>query len=412
MDPVRPGLSLSPRLAAEPGLRFLGYLALLPAGALDLEAAVDRAIADNPVLERSPGQHCATCGLYCTGSRCPACSSTARPVDLAAPGDWRADLLRDAGLELPAAVLPLLAAVVDALDDHGFLTDPPAGAGPRDLAAVIAALRAVGPRGIAAGSALDCVRVQATALVAEGTVPQLVADLAGGWLEAVAEGRYDEIADALGVQQAEVAAAVAVLRERTRPFVALEGGAARARPTDVVFTVGRDDCLRVHVAGAEALGVRRAEGALPDDPEARRWWAPYRDDAGRLLAAIEARATMLARVAEILAARQRGFIRHGASHHVPLGRSDVARELSVHPSTVGRAVAHKVARCPDGRTIELADFFGRGTSLRERVREVLAAHPGATDADLAAVLTSAGVPVARRTVAKYRSLTNPASPHG
>lgn len=407
---MQSGPHLTASLTTGQGLRFAHYLALLPAGALDLEAAVTSAVAGNPVLERTPGRHCPWCGLYGAPGPCAACATTARSDEVAAPVDWRAELLLEARIELPASLHTLLGELVDTLDDHGFLPEPP-DADPADVARVVAGLRAVGPPGVASRSALDCVRVQALDLVAGGEAPALLVPVATRWLEAVAEGRYADIARAEGTTEAAVLAAVAVLRARTRPFVALAGAGPRARPTDVVFGGSGDGPLRVHVAGPAALGLRRVDDPLPADPEARRWWAPYRTEAGRLLAAVEARATMLARVAESLAVHQEGYIRHGPAHHVPLRRSELARELDVHPSTVGRAVAHKVARCPDGRLVDLARFFGGTTSLAERVRAALEEGTGTTDADIAARMTAAGVPIARRTVAKYRALlANPGSP--
>lgn len=408
---LRPGLEITPRLAAEPGLRFLSYLALLPAGSVDLEAAIERAVATNPALERVPGRHCPGCGLYGVGERCAACSATARPPDLAAPVDWRGDLIHEARLELPRRLHELMTTTVEALDDHGFLHRTPPGVDDGDLQAVITGLRVVGPPGIAASSPVDCVRVQADRLAALGEVPVLVAVLAADFLDAVAEGRHAEISAATGASVAAVEQAVSVLRERVRPFVLLDGGSDRARPTDVVFVVDASGTVRAHVADAGAFGVRQVLDPLPGDPEARRWWAPYRDEAGRLLAAIEARATMLGRVAGLLAEEQAGFILQGRAAHRPLRRHDLARMLSVHPSTVGRAVQDKVARCPDGRLLPLSVFFGRTTSLLEQVSAAVADHPGATDAEIAERLAASGVPLARRTVAKYRLLAaNPASP--
>jgi RNA polymerase sigma-54 factor len=74
-------------------------------------------------------------------------------------------------------------------------------------------------------------------------------------------------------------------------------------------------------------------------------------------------------------------------------------------------VCGKVARCPDGRMVPLADFFGSGRSSGQRVMAALAAHPGAVDREIAELLSRTGDSIARRTVAKYRELgTNPPSP--
>ena len=395
---------MTPRLETKPGLRLLSYLALLPATAVELDAAADRAVADNPFLERRPWRTCPTCGLATTNERCPACAQSHWTTEPEATEDWRDELLHDAATELPGTLRPALHAVVASLDDHGLLTSPP-DLPPGSTAAVVAGLRLVGPPGIAATSPLDCVRVQAAALAAAGLVPALVADLADRWLPEIAEERYADIATATGTDEPAVLDAVAVLRDRTRPFVSLPGRAARSAPTDVVFTLPeRDGPVVAHVAEPASVGLGLVTDALVDDDEARAWAAPHRDAADRLLAAIAARGQMLRRVAEELAGRQRDFIVEGPVRHRALLRRDVAAALSVHPSTVGRVVTGKVSRCPDGRLVPLGQFFGTVRSTHARVAAAIEAHPDATDRQVAELLALTGTAIARRTVAKYRAM--------
>ena len=411
MERPGPTLGVTPRLATRPGLRMLSYLALLPAGTVELDAVVERAVAANPLLERLPWRRCPTCGLATTAERCAACSTAHWDSEPVAGADWRSELLRDAAADLPSALHDALEVVVGSLDEHGLLPRPP-DVEPEVLALVIGGLRLVGPPGIAARSPVDCVRVQAAALVAAGSAPALVARLAERWLPEVAEELYAEIADAERTTESAVRAGVEALRSRTRPFVSLSGAAPRSAPTDVVFTrPDRDGPVVAHVAGPGSLGVGRVHDLAADTPEARAWVAPHRDAADRLLAAIAARGHMLQRVADELARRQEAFIVEGATMHAPVRRREVAASLAVHASTVGRVVAGKVARCPDGRIVALADFFGAAPSTRVRVAAAMVAHPGATDREVAEILTGTGHAIARRTVAKYRAeLANGTSP--
>ena len=404
-------MGLTPRLEARPGLRLLSYLSLLPASAVELDATIDRAVVDNPLLERVPWRACPTCGLATAGDRCPACATARWQVEPVAAPDWRTELLGDAAAELPTGLRPALELVVAALDDHGLLPVAP-DLDPETLAAVLVGVRTAGPPGIAAASPVDCVRVQAAALVEDGRASALVCEVADHWLPEVAEERYLEVAGALGVHESEVRAAVDVLRADTTPYVALPGGPTRSAPTDVVFThPDADGPVVAHVADAASAGLGMVPDLLPGSPDARAWLAPHRAAASRLLAAVSARGHMLQRVADQLALRQHDFILHGPSRHLPLRRHEVAVALSVHPSTVGRVVSSKLARCPDGRLVPLPGFFGSVESNRVRVAAALAAHPGATDREVAAVLSREGTTIARRTVAKYRSLAaNPASP--
>ena len=154
---------------------------------------------------------------------------------------------------------------------------------------------------------------------------------------------------------------------------------------------------------ADELGIRVADDFGHLDGDARAWLAPHREAAARLVAAVDARSRMLTLVAQVLAVRQRTWLLEGRDHR-SLRRAEVASELGVHPSTVGRAVSAKVARCPDGRVLSLERCFGSGPSTLERVASAIAAAPTATDAAVAAELGRLGTPLARRTVAKYRAL--------
>ncbi|MFR6379962.1 MAG: hypothetical protein ACLUNZ_09285 [Evtepia sp.] len=94
----------------------------------------------------------------------------------------------------------------------------------------------------------------------------------------------------------------------------------------------------------------------------------------------------------------------------PLLRRDLADQLEVHPSTVTRALAHKYLQCRQG-LFPTAYFFGRATGAGEvsaqqakaallsriRAEDLKAQRPAPTEA-----LAGEGMPLARRTVAKYR----------
>lgn len=402
MERSGPELSVIPRLDARPGLRLLSYLALLPAGAVEFDETIERAVAENPLLERLAWHSCATCGLATVADRCAACASAHWSFEPEAAIDWRADLLRDTAAELPPTLRPVLELVMAALDEHGLMTEAP-DAPEEAIALVIAALRGSGPPGIAARSRVECVRVQAAELVASGEVTPLVGELADHWLAEVAEERFADIAASTGATESAVLDAVGSLRARTRPYVTLAGGGTRSAPTDVVFAQPEPGApLVAHVA--DGVGLVLVSDIPMLTPEARAWATPHREAAQRLAAAVAARGHMLQLVADQLAVRQRAFIERGEQEHAHLRRQEVAAALGVHPSTVGRVVVGKVARCPDGRQVPLAGFFGGETSIRARVASALAAFPGASDRELAETLTATGNPIARRTVAKYRAL--------
>jgi RNA polymerase sigma-54 factor len=134
-----------------------------------------------------------------------------------------------------------------------------------------------------------------------------------------------------------------------------------------------------------------------------------------LLKSLEARGETLLKVARCLIKQQAGFLEFGDSALRPLTLREVAAEVGLHESTVSRAIARKYARTPRG-TMPLRAFFASGidtggggetssTAIQAMIRQLIEAEnprKPLSDARLAESLKATGIPVARRTVAKYR----------
>ncbi len=80
-------------------------------------------------------------------------------------------------------------------------------------------------------------------------------------------------------------------------------------------------------------------------------------------------------------------------------------ELEVHESTISRAVANKAVQLPNKKIIPLASFFDRSLNVRTVLKEIITHETSPlSDSDLVDMLSERGYDVARRTVAKYRSI--------
>ncbi|MGN6222557.1 MAG: RNA polymerase factor sigma-54, partial [Pseudoxanthomonas sp.] len=96
----------------------------------------------------------------------------------------------------------------------------------------------------------------------------------------------------------------------------------------------------------------------------------------------------------------------------------------LHESTVSRAIARKYVRTPRG-TLPMRAFFASGidtdgggeassTAIQAMIRRLVEnenPRKPLSDAKLADLLKASGIPVARRTVAKYREALNILSSH-
>ena len=89
----------------------------------------------------------------------------------------------------------------------------------------------------------------------------------------------------------------------------------------------------------------------------------------------------------------------------PLTRAEVATRLNLDEGTVSRATANKYALLPNGRLIPMSDFFDSSLSLKDVLRELIALEEPRrrlSDEELARLMQARGMPMARRTVTKYR----------
>ena len=102
---------------------------------------------------------------------------------------------------------------------------------------------------------------------------------------------------------------------------------------------------------------------------------------------------------------QRQFILKGDAYIKPVTRARLSEELGVHESTVSRAVASKSVQLPNNRIIPLAKLFDRSLHIRTALKQIIEQETKPlSDTQIADLLKKRGHSVARRTVAKYRSM--------
>ncbi|MHC5036568.1 MAG: RNA polymerase factor sigma-54 [Planctomycetota bacterium] len=138
-----------------------------------------------------------------------------------------------------------------------------------------------------------------------------------------------------------------------------------------------------------------------------------------LIESIEQRQNTLYRVACEIFQVQRPFLDHGITKLRPLKMQTVADALSIHVSTVSRAIAEKYAQTHRG-IYPLKFFFSGGTtnadgkdlsrvSVKVKVKDIVDHEDKSrplSDEEIADQLKKVGLNVARRTVTKYRKMLN------
>ena len=135
-----------------------------------------------------------------------------------------------------------------------------------------------------------------------------------------------------------------------------------------------------------------------------------------LVKSLHQRATTILKVATEIVRQQDGFFVHGVQALRPLVLRDIAEAIEMHESTVSRVTSNKFIASPRG-IYELKYFFTpaiassaggdahSAESVRHRIKALIDAEaPEAilSDDRIVEILTSEGMDIARRTVAKYR----------
>ena len=131
-----------------------------------------------------------------------------------------------------------------------------------------------------------------------------------------------------------------------------------------------------------------------------------------ILQCISSRRGTLLNITKALTQRQQDFFEKGPGYLRPLKLSDVAEELGIHESTVSRGIRDKYIQCSWG-IYPMSYFFSRGilseeapdkikSCIRKWIKNEDKKKPF-SDQKIADLFKQQGIPISRRTVAKYRT---------
>lgn len=159
--------------------------------------------------------------------------------------------------------------------------------------------------------------------------------------------------------------------------------------------------------------------ASHESPETYKFLKDKMKKAFWFLRSLDQRNQTIYKVAKYIVEKQKDFLEKGIEFIKPLTLMELAREIGVHESTVGRVVANKYMLTPRG-VFPLKYFFHKSlvgdygqeiSSLRikERIKKLVEhedkKHP-LSDIEIIEILAKENFKIARRTVAKYRMQLN------
>jgi RNA polymerase sigma-54 factor len=330
-------------------------------------------------------------------------------------------------MDKPDAIKANATLIIGMLDSRGYLDvslDELAeelGIAVEGLEDALAAVQECEPVGVGARDLRECLLLQLSPTDDSHAVARRIVSR---YLEALARGQLEGIARQLSVPLAEVESAVKLIRALNPT-----PGKTFEEQKMVTQTVTPDVVIRRNAEGG--FDIELVEQSLPRlriSPYCRRMieqgdlsktdLAYIRSRiraASFLIDGLEKRGSTLRRIAEEIIRYQHRFLRGEESEIRPLTMAKVASFIGVHDTTVSRALSEKYIATPVG-VLPMKEFFCMGyrcddgsamtpEMVRQRIKQMIldeAPEAPIKDETIAAQLRESGVPVARRTVAKYR----------
>jgi len=408
-------LRLSQHLALTPQLQQ--SIRLLQLSTLELNAEIDQALQENPLLERDDPGEPATFSLGAANDAqataqtvAPAASDERTEHQEPRGGDdegWGMDFsgshgqrdpndddldsgesqaastsLREhlgaqvAMTQLPDRERALVGFLIEALNDDGYLTQPldelidllvaeddeAREALLEELGIALRHLQNLDPPGIGARSAKECLSLQLACLPPSAT-RKLALRIVGEHLEHLAARDFARIKKSLGCNDDELRPAQDLIRSlNPRP-------GAQYAPVDTRYVVPDVAVKKLHgrwvvSLNREAMPRLRINRLYADILQRHRGGnsssaglASQLQEAKWLIKNVQQRFDTILRVSQAIVDRQRAFFDHGEVAMRPLTLREIAETVSLHESTISRVTTQKYLASPRG-IYELKYFFG------------------------------------------------------
>ena len=319
--------------------------------------------------------------------------------------------------------------IIGNIDDNGFLQSTPeemalnSGIPREDFEKMLPLIQSFYPAGVGARDLRECLLIQ---LHRQGKEQSLEYKIVSEQMEDLGRRRFPEIARRIGISVEDVQkAADKIARLNPRP-----GQVFAAAPQNYVLPdvmVEKVDGDYQISSNNEQIPHLRISNLYKDiiasgnaqTSEVKDYIRDKIRSGKFLIRSIHQRQQTILNIARQIVARQRDFLEHGPSQLKPMTMGEVADAVGLHETTVSRAVSGKYMATPQG-VFEMKYFFTSGyqtatgeslsnTSVKEAVLDLVKHENGVaplSDHEIVEILGERGIPIARRTVAKYRTELN------
>ncbi len=316
--------------------------------------------------------------------------------------------------------------LIDAVDDGGYLRAETSEVAERlgcDSALVervLGVIQGFDPVGVAARDVRECLMIQ---LKDQNRYDPAIAALLDN-LPLLAKRDLTSLRRLCGVDDEDLREMIAEVRGLTpKPGAAFGGEPSSPVAPDVFVREGLGGMWLVELNSDALPRVlmdqryhAQVSGQSRTDQE-KTFVADCLAQASWLIKSLDQRARTILKVSSEIVRQQDAFLAFGVQHLRPLNLKTVAEAIGMHESTVSRVTSNKYLATPRG-VFEMKFFFtsaiassegGEAHSaegVRDRIRRLIDTEAREADVHsddaIVDLLKTAGVDIARRTVAKYR----------
>src|SRR2546421_785442 len=318
--------------------------------------------------------------------------------------------------------------IIGNIDDNGFLQTTPeemalnTGIPKEDFEHMLTLIQSFYPPGVGARDLRECLLIQ---LKRDGKGSSLEYKIIAEHMQDLGKRRFPEIARRMGISVEQVqkcANNIAQLEPRPGAIFA-EAPKNYVVPDVTVEKVNGE--YQVILNGDQIPHLRISntyKDIMAQDGNGNEVKDYIRDKirSGKfLIKSIHQRQQTISNIAHQIVSRQREFFDKGSSQLKPMTMVQIADAVGVHETTVSRAISGKYMATPQG-VYEMKYFFTPGyqtatgesmsnTSVKEAILDLVKNEDGnapLSDKEIVEILSNRGIPIARRTVAKYRTELN------
>lgn len=325
--------------------------------------------------------------------------------------------------------LAIATAIIDAVDESGFLTidveEILTALGDEEIEAdeveaVLKRIQLFDPIGVASRSLQECLLVQLRQFAADTPYLAEARMVLAEHIDLLGSRDYRTLMRKSRLNEDELREVLRLVQSlNPRPGSAIaQSDDSYVVPDVAVYKKNGKWVVELNPESTPRLRINQQYAAMSRSARNRsdaQFIRSHLQEAKWFLKSLESRNDTLLKVANCIVQYQRDFFEHGEEAMKPMVLNDVAEAVEMHESTISRVTTQKYMHTPRG-IFELKYFFSShvstdsggecsSTAIRAFIKKLVAAENPAkplSDNQIADMLAEQGIQVARRTIAKYR----------